>query len=544
MHYAIIAAGEGSRLREEGVSQPKPLVSIQQQPMIDRLMDIMRRCGAESISVICNAEMTSVQQHLREYMSLHGHEVRMHLVVESTPSSMHSLERLSRVIPDGRVCVTTVDTIFREDDFRAYIQAFSQSECGLFAVTPFVDDEKPLWVGVNASGASDHALQPICGFYDRAELIPAVAQPFVSGGIYGFDTATAWPVLRECLAQGQSRMRNYQRALIAAGVSLHAYVFNQIMDIDHASDIAKAEQWLACPAADSLPSGRALLVRRATPYSPNNVERDAAILAAVGSCLEQSGWGIETVDECALTQMPLEQLNSYTLVLHMARRFDSLHRLSQLSIPVINRPNGVTTLSQSREMTLETLQLAGVNVPRWWAYDAEADDMFQCEPELQALLPGWLKVMRTDGVRPDDVQWMDHPLAVDTRIIELQAECVPDIVLTSHVQGDLLKVYCVATDSDVSLWTTYPQERAYSKFGTAEQHNAPLAYHSFEQADLQRVALRIAQAFGIRVFGFDAIVTPAHQLVVIDVNDWPSFGICRNQAAQAIAQMAVNTVNK
>ena len=34
MHYAIIAAGEGSRLAQEGVARPKPLVLLNGVPMI------------------------------------------------------------------------------------------------------------------------------------------------------------------------------------------------------------------------------------------------------------------------------------------------------------------------------------------------------------------------------------------------------------------------------------------------------------------------------------------------------------------------------
>ena len=40
MRYAIIAAGEGSRLAQEGISLPKPLVKINGEAMIDRLIRI------------------------------------------------------------------------------------------------------------------------------------------------------------------------------------------------------------------------------------------------------------------------------------------------------------------------------------------------------------------------------------------------------------------------------------------------------------------------------------------------------------------------
>ena len=42
MKFAIIAAGEGSRLQQEGVALPKPLVHVGGEALIDRLFRIFR----------------------------------------------------------------------------------------------------------------------------------------------------------------------------------------------------------------------------------------------------------------------------------------------------------------------------------------------------------------------------------------------------------------------------------------------------------------------------------------------------------------------
>ena len=39
-------------------------------------------------------------------------------------------------------------------------------------------------------------------------------------------------------------MRNFQRALVRDGLRLQAFPFSKVLDIDHASDIAKAERFL------------------------------------------------------------------------------------------------------------------------------------------------------------------------------------------------------------------------------------------------------------------------------------------------------------
>lgn len=230
MNYAIIAAGEGSRLAQEGVSKPKPLVELQGEPMIGRLISIMLRCNAQSISIIINEHMTEVREYL-EGLEL---PVPLNLVVKTTPSSMHSFWYLSRVIPDGKFCLTTVDTIFREEDFKAYIDDFEADEDhdGMWAVTPFVDDEKPLWVEVNDE-------MNITAFRDK----PWDGAKYVSGGIYAM-THRAFDVLDWCIEQNISRMRNFQRALVEAGYNLKAYSIDKIVDVDHAEDIATAEDFL------------------------------------------------------------------------------------------------------------------------------------------------------------------------------------------------------------------------------------------------------------------------------------------------------------
>ena len=231
MNFAIIAAGEGSRLVQEGVATPKPLVDLDGRPMIRRLIDIFISCGASHISIIVNEEMTEVRQYI-ESLTL---PVPLSVVVKSTPSSMHSFHEVSRSLPEGKFILTTVDTIFREDDFRRYTAAFQQASGvdAFMAVTDYIDDEKPLYVDVDEN-------MSVTAFKDSTDG----SERYISGGIYGLDSK-AVSVLRQCIADGTARMRNYQRALIAAGLNVKAYPFGKIIDVDHASDIATARDFIS-----------------------------------------------------------------------------------------------------------------------------------------------------------------------------------------------------------------------------------------------------------------------------------------------------------
>jgi NDP-sugar pyrophosphorylase family protein len=234
MKYAIIAAGEGSRLQQEGVSSPKPLVKIGGEMLIDRLFRVFQQQDATEIVVICNEQMTEVRHHLQQIQQ--AGSLPLKFIVKSTPSSMHSLWELSPWLADEPFVLTTVDTIFREREFTDYVQTFQtlvgqQQADGLMGVTDYIDDEKPLYV------ATDDDLR-ITGFLDACET-----PRYISGGIYGL-TPRSLTTLQRCIERGESRMRNFQRARVHDGLLLKAFPFSKVLDIDHASDIQKAEEFI------------------------------------------------------------------------------------------------------------------------------------------------------------------------------------------------------------------------------------------------------------------------------------------------------------
>ena len=230
MRFAIIAAGEGSRLASEGVKAPKPLIEIQGVPLIERLVRIFARQGADSINIIINEQQPETLAHIRELQKLFP----INVVVKSTPSSMHSLHALSHLLRGDKFCLTTVDTLFHEEEFAEYIKTFKESDGdGIMAVTDYIDDEKPLYVDTDSQ-------LDITAFCDK----PTENSRYISGGIYGL-TPKAIDILDECMAEGIERMRNFQRRLVDGGMRLKAYPFTKIIDIDHAEDIEKAERFIS-----------------------------------------------------------------------------------------------------------------------------------------------------------------------------------------------------------------------------------------------------------------------------------------------------------
>lgn len=229
MKFAIIAAGEGSRLKDEGVTTPKPLVNINGIPMIERLIQIFHQCMDTEIIIIINERMTEVTDFINSLKKNYNIKLR----IKSTPSSMHSLYEIRNLLKDDCFCLTTVDTIFKPEYFKQYINAFLTSDCdGLMGVTNYIEDEKPLYVDID----NDYVVK---GYYDSADYLPSNGIIYISAGVYCLKPTTL-KILENCIEAGMSRMRTFQREMVTQGMKLKAFDLNKVYDIDHKEDIIKA----------------------------------------------------------------------------------------------------------------------------------------------------------------------------------------------------------------------------------------------------------------------------------------------------------------
>lgn len=539
MKFAIIAAGEGSRLAQEGVEQPKPLVPVCGEPMIDRLLRIFVECGATEIVVIVNEWSTAVREHLQT----HCLPVHLELVVKTTPSSMHSLYALVPFLRGERFCLTTVDTIFREEEFKKIIRHFSNSKDidGCMAVTPFVDDEKPLWVGVkeqqgeysmnilNRQGL--HLMPRIVGFHDRKEG----DDHLISGGIYCLGDK-ALDVLEKCIDQGMSRMRNFQRQLVAEGLKLEAYPINKILDVDHKEDIVKAEAFLR-----PLKGKKMIGVCRGNAYSPNCVDNDAAIMQAVKSHLESLGGNVKLYGEDDFVRFSEKsfistEIASATAVFSMARSKKALNFLDMIekaNIPVLNPSEGV--IRAIRRTMTEILMDGKVATPRSWVIEKGG----KMPKEID--FPCWLK--RGDGCaqQKEDTCYVRNVAEGNSCLEDFWQRGVECVIVNEHLRGDLVKFYGVE-GTDFFYWF-YPSTCGHrSKFGLEVINGNPKGF-AFDVEMLKAEADKASQLLRLPVYGGDCIIDENGNCKIIDFNDWPSFAPCRDEAAFHIAMKVLDKSN-
>jgi hypothetical protein len=106
-------------------------------------------------------------------------------------------------------------------------------------------------------------------------------------------------------------------------------------------------------------------------------------------------------------------------------------------------------------------------------------------------------------------------------------------VMNEHLVGDLVKFYGVA-GTDFFDWF-YPSEKQHSKFGH-EQINGVTHEIPFDTDYLQRLCNEAAHVLKVHIYGGDCIIDKDGTIRLIDLNDWPSFAPCRDQAAPYIAE--------
>lgn len=270
-------------------------------------------------------------------------------------------------------------------------------------------------------------------------------------------------------------------------------------------------------------------IYRAERYSPNSVERDKAIMDAVCEKLSTRYNIYKTREEDIETEgMPLMLRLADThqphsgaplLVLSMARSRKVLDILTQMEAEgarVINRAQAVLNATRTvidRMMRENDIPCAPLHGDHGW----------------------WIKRGDEAAQEKGDVRFAADERERDATIEEFHKRGITDIVTTAHVRGDLVKFYGVT--GTAFFHTTYPTDGGFSKFGD-ETRNGTSRHTPFDIAALHGDASRLAQLTGIEVYGGDCIVRSDGSYAIIDFNDWPSFSVCRHDAAEAIASVA------
>ena len=248
-----------------------------------------------------------------------------------------------------------------------------------------------------------------------------------------------------------------------------------------------------------------LLVRRSPRFSPHSTEADSAILDSVGRNLEQMGFVVTVTDEDSLAAGSVP--DGMDAVLHMTRSEEALERIDISGVPAVNGTASVRACV--RGTLVRRLEGSGLIPESMVCRTAHG------VPAGWHSWPCWVK--RADSqasLGTGDVSLAGNADECAGILQTFGNRGIGECVLQKHMSGRTVKFYAVKGAGIVGM--------------DSEGTDIGL---------IGDIAERAAALLGLEVFGGDAVICNDGSAVAVDINDWPSFGVCREKAALAIARL-------
>ncbi len=254
-------------------------------------------------------------------------------------------------------------------------------------------------------------------------------------------------------------------------------------------------------------------------FSNNAVEADRLILEeAIAEWKRVSPEALE-VEMCEEAEL-VSTKGRFDLVLTMAQAEESLQAIEE-AFPhtlVCNSPRAIRNCYRKKMSTI----LSEKNV-NYVPFQLLLTDGSQ-NPELEAGESYWMKRSDFHAICDDDVTLAESPEELAAKLAAFQQRNVREVILQKHIHGDIYKFYGVKG----KFFRPIRVRKLLDESGTTPNF-----------ATLEKFASASAEALELLVYGGDAILDSQGKFHLIDVNDWPSFRICRDEAAKAIAQLCV-----
>ncbi len=217
----IIAAGAGVRLRQAGWTMPKPLVPVAGMPLIEHVIRNFLAAGTSALVIIVNEQARECEDWIRS----HFPHLDLEIIVKTTDSSLESFLEVGSRLGLDRALISTVDAWCPPEAFVTFMRTAERfpPDATVLAVTPFADDERPLWVRLDPSG--------------RVTYLGEDAGDVVTAGMY----LVPERVRRMSPPLGVKRLREFLVWLLNLGEPVYGVILPAVVDVDRGEDISLAE---------------------------------------------------------------------------------------------------------------------------------------------------------------------------------------------------------------------------------------------------------------------------------------------------------------
>ena len=255
-------------------------------------------------------------------------------------------------------------------------------------------------------------------------------------------------------------------------------------------------------------------IRRKTEFSPNHVENDLRIINMTADALRKRGGQVAIHDEGDLNA---NSVNA-DVIFSMAqgpRGINTLKTVERRGTLILNSPIAVENCYRTNMVRL----LPATHIPFPKSVIVETADGANGVPPIESRKL-WIKRGDVHAIHKEDVALAYTEEEKLTIIREFHYRGIDHAVLQEHIEGDTVKFYAIR-ESTFFHW--------YYLNGANRTR--------FDTAHLRFLANASAEILGLYIYGGDAIIGQNGALTIIDINDWPSFAVVREQASEEIANL-------
>lgn len=262
-------------------------------------------------------------------------------------------------------------------------------------------------------------------------------------------------------------------------------------------------------------------ISRKTKFSPNHIVNDSLILQRTADELINLGCSVRIYEEASITEDLIKEDYIFSMV-RGSRTVELLKKIEKNKKLIINHPEGVSNCFRYNMGRI--LNQAGVPFP----FSILINTSDNIEPLLNNFQGKyWIKRGGAHAVHKEDVTLIYNKVKEEgiNLVKDFHNRGIDQAILQEHLEGDTVKFYSVVgTD-----------------FFYCYHLNGNL-HTPYNENKLWELADASAKALGIYIYGGDAIIKPNSEIVIIDLNDWPSFAPVRDKASKYIAQFLYNKV--
>ena len=221
----IIAAGQGQRFKQQGVTGPKALISVFGKPLLRWSVSRFINVGIDKVAVILNKNDCQI---CTDYINNIMPSVNVDILCKNTLSSFESFYEILLTGQDEYFLITTVDSIFEPERFRTFLQKVREipPQALALGISNFIEDEKPLYIDI-----------------DNQQRVLSLGQdksPFVTCGVYFLHSS----LVHHVAERNYSSLRMFLKDLVNQGVPTYGVPMGKSIDVDHPHDVYRAEEFL------------------------------------------------------------------------------------------------------------------------------------------------------------------------------------------------------------------------------------------------------------------------------------------------------------